>query len=118
MNDILKQLPEFSEENMFPFYTSGMTTREEIKKYLVTWIRKGHRPETIYTKNNEVYELIGSFRRAGWSHGIFVNKSLDHFLFIIEEFGDFTVLAEGNTIENVIDNTVDFYDNGWNKRKN
>lgn len=118
MNDILKQLPEFSEENMFPFYESSLTTPSEIRQYLITWIRKGHRPEVTYTKNNEVYELIGSFRRAGWSHGIFVNRSLDHFLFIIEEFGEFTILAEGNSIEELINNTVEFYDSAWNKRKN
>lgn len=115
MNDILKQLPEFSEENMFPFYESSLTTTSEIKKYLLTWIRKGHRPEVTYSKNDQIYELIGSFRRGGYSHGIFVNKSLDHFLFIIEDLGESTVLAEGKSIEDVINNTVEFYYTSWNK---
>lgn len=117
MDQILQQMPTFDEASMFPFYESPMTTKEEIKTYLTTWLRKGHRPEVTYSKNGEVFELIASFRRAGWSHGVFINQTYDRYLFLIEEFDTFIELAESNTFTGLIDDVTEFYHNRWNEKK-
>jgi len=84
--------------------------------YLKSWIRKGHRPDVTHSKDGVLYELIGSFRRGGWSHGVFVNQTCDKFLFVVEDITCIE-LAQANTFTELIDNVAEYYDTLWNKKK-
>ena len=116
IDEILNEIPNFDETKQYQFYTSPMSTKEEIQMYLTSWIRKGHTSDIIHLKDGQIYELIGSFRRAGGSHGVFLNQSHDHFLFVIEENMTRIVLAEGKSYHELINNVADYYDKYWNRR--
>lgn len=110
---ILAEIPEFDENKMYPFYEKGVHTKEQIREYLVSWFRKGYRPEITFEDNFEIFEVISLFKRAGYDHYIFVNKYCNHFIFVIREY-DFIKLVEGHTYNELIDNIVNFYSKNWN----
>lgn len=113
----IQSLPEFDEDNMYPFYEKGVSNKSEMLEWLHSWLRKYTASHKVtYVDKNTTYYLVSGFRRAGYSHGIFSNGDCSHFLFLITEDprNGYQQLGEGDAYDAVIDAVADFYVRSWN----